>query len=465
MDLEKAKISYITGLDFFKKGELELALINFNKALKIHPNYSEVLSDKGAVLAKLERYEEALETLNKALKLDPHLPIATTNKNFVLKKLGKSTQQKKKKKKEQIVRRVYVGQKMFVPFDVGIHGFRNVYGSFRDIIKKQIDMNKVVVRIPFYADVARPELFEMFIYEILNFLTNNGRLRKGDSWGEEEKASKAWKELDKSQAIQFEKTQEINSKIWAQSSAASCDKDAFLGLMKKLESDFAASIPPLQVPDYKNFYESVMLNIDEYFSHLPSFSLESRYGLAFDLEICTFLPTQDCVKLSDLPPDLQENIEGLELQNLNGEKCLEGCYAFAFDLHDSNVYTLKLIRADDYLNIKQIITSGSVNVGYPCKIHSMFPGPAEYSIRPIFLTDTNSKRLHSRLELTDGKIVDRGTTWWNREEIQKENYLTTKDGINCGIKTVNVLITRFGNTHRIIRTDNEFVSYELMNKL
>ena len=92
MNLENAEISYRIGLDYFKKGKLELALIHFNKALNIHPNYSEVLSDKGAVLAKLEKYEEALETLNKALEYNPNLTNAINNKNFVLKKLAKSTQ-------------------------------------------------------------------------------------------------------------------------------------------------------------------------------------------------------------------------------------------------------------------------------------------------------------------------------------------------------------------------------------
>ncbi len=463
MDLEKAKISYTVGLDFFKKGKFELALLHFNKALNINPNYSEVLSDKGAVLAKLERYEESLETLNKALKLDPYLTNAIKNKNFVLKKLGKKPEEEKKK--EPIVRRVYVGQKMFVPFDVGIHGLRNVYRSFDDVIEKHIDMNKLTVRIPFYANIKSSEMFDMFIYEILNFLSNSACLKEGDSWGEEEKASKAWKQIDKSTATQYEKTQEINLKIWEKLSPESYDKNTFVELMKELENDFAASIPPLQVPDYKNFYESVITNIDEYYSYLPSFCLENRYGIAFDAEICTFLPTQERVKLSDLPLDLQENIEGLELQTLNGEECLKGCYAFAFDLHNSNDYTLKLIRAEDYLNIKQIIISGSVSAGFPCKIPSMFPGPAEHSIRPILLTDINSKRLSSRIVVTDGKIVDRGPKWWNNEEIQKDNYLTTKDGINCGIKAVNVLITRFGNTYRIIRTDNEYVSYELMSKL
>lgn len=97
MSLKGANYSYRIGLKLFKEGKLETALIHFNKTLKIFPNYPEVLSDKGAVLAKLERYEEAFETLTKALRLNPNLTNAMNNMNFVLKKLGKSPQPEEKK--------------------------------------------------------------------------------------------------------------------------------------------------------------------------------------------------------------------------------------------------------------------------------------------------------------------------------------------------------------------------------
>ncbi len=91
MSLKSADYSYKIGLRLVKEGKLEIALIHFNKALEILPYYAEVLSDKGAVLTRLARYDEALETLNKALKIKPNLTNALNNKNFVLKKLGKPT--------------------------------------------------------------------------------------------------------------------------------------------------------------------------------------------------------------------------------------------------------------------------------------------------------------------------------------------------------------------------------------
>lgn len=58
-----------------------------DKALKIFPEFIEVLADKGAVLIKLQRYEEALDTLNKALEYKPNYSIVLTNKKYLSKQL------------------------------------------------------------------------------------------------------------------------------------------------------------------------------------------------------------------------------------------------------------------------------------------------------------------------------------------------------------------------------------------
>jgi len=68
-------------------GRLEVAILNLDKALKIFPEFTEVLADKGAVLIKLQRYEEGLDTLNKALEYKPNYTIALTNKRYLSKQL------------------------------------------------------------------------------------------------------------------------------------------------------------------------------------------------------------------------------------------------------------------------------------------------------------------------------------------------------------------------------------------
>lgn len=109
MSWKKAKKEYGKALDYFKHSKFEEALKHFDKALgfypsqakiplnirkpdidkalSLYPPYPSVLSDKGAVLAKLEKFDEAFQVFNEALKINPNLTNAINNKKFVLKKL------------------------------------------------------------------------------------------------------------------------------------------------------------------------------------------------------------------------------------------------------------------------------------------------------------------------------------------------------------------------------------------
>lgn len=89
---------------------MKIALDHFNKALKIHPNYPEVLSDKAAILAKLGKYTEALETVNEALKSlpEPARKNGLSVRNYILRKMketnepfGKTPEIKKEKRVEK----------------------------------------------------------------------------------------------------------------------------------------------------------------------------------------------------------------------------------------------------------------------------------------------------------------------------------------------------------------------------
>jgi tetratricopeptide (TPR) repeat protein len=61
---------YIKGQYYRQKGQIDEALINFDKAIKINPNYFLAYYDKGAVLARVSNdYVSTLDMLHKALKL------------------------------------------------------------------------------------------------------------------------------------------------------------------------------------------------------------------------------------------------------------------------------------------------------------------------------------------------------------------------------------------------------------
>jgi tetratricopeptide (TPR) repeat protein len=50
--------------------KLEEAIISFDKALGLNPDYVQAIYDRGRALSQLEKYEEAIASYNKALKID-----------------------------------------------------------------------------------------------------------------------------------------------------------------------------------------------------------------------------------------------------------------------------------------------------------------------------------------------------------------------------------------------------------
>ena len=60
---------------------------NYDSVLTINPDQTEALTDRGAVLAELDRFDEALETLDRALRLAPHVIATHVNRGNALLKL------------------------------------------------------------------------------------------------------------------------------------------------------------------------------------------------------------------------------------------------------------------------------------------------------------------------------------------------------------------------------------------
>ena len=58
------------GTDLFHKGNYQLSLKAYEKALELKPDYTVALNNKGSVLIRLNRFDEALETFNKAIELN-----------------------------------------------------------------------------------------------------------------------------------------------------------------------------------------------------------------------------------------------------------------------------------------------------------------------------------------------------------------------------------------------------------
>ena len=70
-------------------GRYEEAIVAYDKALEINPQYSDAWNNKGIALSYLNRYEEASEACNKAIEIDPQNSNAWNNKGNILKILGR----------------------------------------------------------------------------------------------------------------------------------------------------------------------------------------------------------------------------------------------------------------------------------------------------------------------------------------------------------------------------------------
>lgn len=59
------------GNTLFEEGNMEEALVCFDKILKIKQDNPDFWNKKGVILRSLGRYQEAVECFEKSLKLDP----------------------------------------------------------------------------------------------------------------------------------------------------------------------------------------------------------------------------------------------------------------------------------------------------------------------------------------------------------------------------------------------------------
>ncbi|HLZ56640.1 MAG TPA: serine/threonine-protein kinase [Ktedonosporobacter sp.] len=77
------------GNSYYDQREFEEALLAYEEALAIDPNYSLAYIGKGIALRNLQRYEEALSAYERAMQLAPSDPVAYNNKSLVLNNLGR----------------------------------------------------------------------------------------------------------------------------------------------------------------------------------------------------------------------------------------------------------------------------------------------------------------------------------------------------------------------------------------
>lgn len=72
------------GFDFLEREKYSEALVSFDKAINLNPNYEKGWYGRGTALGFLEKFEEALAPLDKAVTINPDFAKAWNNRGLVL---------------------------------------------------------------------------------------------------------------------------------------------------------------------------------------------------------------------------------------------------------------------------------------------------------------------------------------------------------------------------------------------
>jgi len=76
------------GTSYYHLGDLDNALLYYDKALTIDGNFFNALLGKGTTLNDLERYDEAMQILDRALEINPGHQTANYNKQFSIQEIN-----------------------------------------------------------------------------------------------------------------------------------------------------------------------------------------------------------------------------------------------------------------------------------------------------------------------------------------------------------------------------------------
>jgi len=80
------------GFAYNNEGEYHKALVAFNKAIELDPNFAPAFNNRGWAYIELKQYEEGIADCTKAIELDPSLALAYNNRGWAYILLGQYEQ-------------------------------------------------------------------------------------------------------------------------------------------------------------------------------------------------------------------------------------------------------------------------------------------------------------------------------------------------------------------------------------
>src|SRR4030065_2554155 len=88
-NIEKANAHYQLGVSYLNEDKVQMAYVEFQKAIELHPNNKDVLNALGLIYLRFDDLPKAKDSFLKAVTIDPNFPVAHHNLGGTYGKFGK----------------------------------------------------------------------------------------------------------------------------------------------------------------------------------------------------------------------------------------------------------------------------------------------------------------------------------------------------------------------------------------
>jgi tetratricopeptide (TPR) repeat protein len=120
------------GVEYFKQGQDNKAIAEYNKAIRLNPNFAEPYFNRGAIYASRGNYHQAIADNSRAIALNPNIALAYANRATSYAHIGKYEQAL-----SDINRSIELGLN-----DAEVYCDRGViYGEYKEYVQAICDFN------------------------------------------------------------------------------------------------------------------------------------------------------------------------------------------------------------------------------------------------------------------------------------------------------------------------------------